>query len=190
MATALHWPISCSEKVRLLRTQLVIRCSVISGHSRVFRVLVAACGEKVQRSMRLIVYAVSRFLMRKYQRQQQLLTDWDTSIITNITWFILTTPLSVDPSSRHRYQLIHPHDSQMIVRPLPPYLYRSEGLFINSTEEHSLVITHWIHDDVDKVVTVRGWCRYSCKCKGGWIDGWMIHGWMRCQTIHNSRPCS
>ena len=63
------------EEMRLLVAQSAIRCSMISGHSRVFRVLVAACGEKVHRSMRLIVYAVRRFLMRKYQRQQQLLTD-------------------------------------------------------------------------------------------------------------------
>jgi hypothetical protein len=63
------------EEVRFLPAQSAIRCSMISGHSRVFRVLVAACGEKVHRSMRLIVYSVRRFLMRKYQRQQQLLTD-------------------------------------------------------------------------------------------------------------------
>ena len=59
------------EEVRLLPAQSVIRCSVISGHSGVFRVLVAACGEKVHRSMRLIVFAVRRYLMRKYQRLQQ-----------------------------------------------------------------------------------------------------------------------
>ena len=61
------------EEVRLLPAQSAIRCSVISGHSGVFRVLVAACGEKVHRSMRLIVFAVRRYLMRKYQRQQQLI---------------------------------------------------------------------------------------------------------------------
>ena len=59
------------EEVRLLPAQSAIRCSVISGHSGVFRVLVAACGEKVHRSMQLIVFAVRRFLMRKYQRLQQ-----------------------------------------------------------------------------------------------------------------------
>ena len=39
------------EEVRLLPAQSAIRCSVISGHSGVFRVLVAACGEKVHRSI-------------------------------------------------------------------------------------------------------------------------------------------
>ena len=60
------------EEVRLLPAQSAIRCSVISCHSGVFRVLVAACGEKVHRSIRLIVFTVRRYLMRKYQRQQQL----------------------------------------------------------------------------------------------------------------------
>ena len=64
------------EEVRLLPAQSAIRCSVISGHSGVFRVLVAACREKVYRSIRLIVFAVRRYLMRKYQRQQQQLLPY------------------------------------------------------------------------------------------------------------------